>query len=178
MADTVSREQRSRNMSKIRGRNTQPELAVRRLLHRAGYRYRLHGAFAGGSLPGRPDLVFAGRRKVVFVNGCFWHSHSCRAGQRSPSTNSEFWTDKREGTRLRDQRQQASLRAQGWDVFVVWECELKQSPSTLEEQLTAFLGAPPEPAAPRPGPAPAGSADAGGNDTAAPAAQDQGEDTP
>ncbi|TDK26473.1 DNA mismatch endonuclease Vsr [Arthrobacter crusticola] len=143
MADTVSREQRSRNMSRIRGKNTQPELVVRRLLHRAGYRYRLHGATAGGLLPGRPDLVFAGRRKVVFVNGCFWHSHSCRAGQRAPSTNSEFWADKRERTRLRDQRQQEALRAQGWDIFIAWECRLKESPSALEEQLRAFLGAPP-----------------------------------
>jgi DNA mismatch endonuclease (patch repair protein) len=143
MADTVSREQRSRNMSRIRGKNTQPELRVRRLLHRAGYRYRLHGVTAGGTLPGRPDLVFAGRRKVIFVNGCFWHSHSCRAGQRAPSTNSEFWADKRERTRLRDQRQQEALRAQGWEVFIVWECRLKESPSALEEQLRSFLGAPP-----------------------------------
>jgi DNA mismatch endonuclease (patch repair protein) len=154
MADTVSREQRSRNMSRIRGKNTQPELAVRRLLHRAGYRYRLHGATAGGPLPGRPDLVFAGRRKVIFVNGCFWHFHSCRAGQRSPSTNSGFWADKRETTRLRDQRQHEALRALGWDVFIAWECRLRESPSDLEEQLRAFLeappGAPPQPAEPGP----------------------------
>ncbi len=142
MADTVSREQRSLNMSRIRGKNTKPELAVRRLLHRAGYRYRLHGAFSGAVLPGRPDLVFAGRRKVIFVNGCFWHSHSCRAGQRSPSTNSAFWEDKRERTRRRDDRQHSLLREQGWQVMVVWECRLKERSSMLEEELEAFLGGP------------------------------------
>ena len=80
MADTVSAEQRSRNMSRIRSKNTKPELRVRQLLHRAGYRFRLHGAARGGALPGKPDLVFAGRRKVIFVNGCFWHTHSCPDG--------------------------------------------------------------------------------------------------
>jgi DNA mismatch endonuclease (patch repair protein) len=142
MADTVSPEQRSRNMSRIRGKNTKPELTVRRLLHRAGYRYRLHGAFGGTVLPGRPDLVFAARRKVIFVNGCFWHSHSCRAGQRSPSTNAGFWEDKRERTRHRDERQHALLRGQGWGVMVVWECRLKDRSSILEEELRAFLGPP------------------------------------
>jgi DNA mismatch endonuclease, patch repair protein len=139
MADTVSREQRSWNMSRIRGKNTKPELIVRRLVHAAGYRYRLHGMAAGAKLPGRPDLVFAGRRKVIFVNGCFWHSHDCKAGQTAPKTNAEFWEAKRSRTRQRDAAQAAELAELGWEVLVVWECELKDL-SLLERQLFGFLG--------------------------------------
>lgn len=84
MADRLTPEQRSWNMSRIRGKNTKPELLVRRLLHAKGYRYRLHGAARGGKLPGNPDLVFASRHKVIFVNGCFWHFHHCRVGQHAP----------------------------------------------------------------------------------------------
>jgi len=125
MADTVSREQRSWNMSRIRGKNTKPELLVRRLIHAAGYRYRLHGRAAGATLPGKPDLVFAGRRKVIFVNGCFWYSHTCKTGQTAPKTNAAFWEAKRTRTRQRDAAQAAALAELGWDVLVVWECELK-----------------------------------------------------
>jgi DNA mismatch endonuclease, patch repair protein len=139
MADTVSREQRSWNMSRIRGKNTKPELIVRRLVHAAGYRYRLHGMAAGAMLPGKPDLVFAGRRKVIFVNGCFWHSHDCKVGQTAPKTNAEFWEAKRSRTRQRDAAQAAKLAELGWAVLVVWECELKDA-SLLERQLFGFLG--------------------------------------
>ena len=141
MADTVSPEQRSRNMSRIRGTNTKPELLVRRLLHAAGYRFRLHGSFGGRRLPGKPDLVFAGRRKVVFVNGCFWHLHSCRAGQHAPQSNSEFWAAKRARTVQRDADAGARLKEEGWNVLVVWECELKDL-GLLETQLRSFLGPP------------------------------------
>ena len=115
-------------------------MVVRRLLHSAGYRYRLHGRYGTVRLPGRPDLVFAPRRKVIFINGCFWHSHSCRVGQTAPKSNTAFWAEKRRRTVERDAAQLA-LRGQGWDVLVVWECELKV-PSELELRLTAFLGAP------------------------------------
>ena len=98
MADTLSPEQRSRNMSRIRGKDTKPEMLIRRILHAAGYRFRLHGTYRAGRLPGKPDLVFAGRRKVIFVNGCFWHMHSCRAGLHAPATNAGFWAAKRSAT--------------------------------------------------------------------------------
>ncbi|MET3366877.1 very short patch repair endonuclease [Arthrobacter sp. M2012083] len=136
--DLLTREQRSRNMSKIRGKNTKPELLVRRLLHAKGYRYRLHGKAGTASLPGRPDLVFAGRRKVIFVNGCFWHFHDCKAGQHAPAANAEFWEAKRMRTRERDALQREQLEAAGWKVHTVWECQLKDR-SRLEDRLIEFL---------------------------------------
>jgi DNA mismatch endonuclease (patch repair protein) len=140
MSDRLTPEQRSWNMSRIRGKNTKPELLVRRLLHARGYRYRLHGKSGGVRLPGNPDLVFAGRRKVIFVNGCFWHFHDCRAGQHAPKANAAFWEAKRSRTRERDDQQRRQLEASGWEVLTVWECELKDG-SALEAQLVAFLGA-------------------------------------
>lgn len=139
--DLLTPQQRSRNMSRIRGKDTKPELLVRRLLHAKGYRYRLHGMAAGGKLPGSPDLVFAGRRKVIFVNGCFWHFHDCRVGTHAPAANAEFWESKRRRTRERDALQLQQLRAAGWEVLTVWECGMKDR-SALEEQLTQFLGTP------------------------------------
>ncbi|YCK80905.1 very short patch repair endonuclease [Arthrobacter sp. D3-18] len=136
--DLLTREQRSRNMSKIRGKNTKPELLVRRLLHAKGYRYRLHGKAGTAKLPGSPDLVFAGRRKVIFVNGCFWHFHDCKAGQHAPAANAEFWEAKRTRTRERDALQRKQLEAAGWEVLTVWECQLKDR-SMLEDRLTEFL---------------------------------------
>ena len=141
MADTLTPEQRSRNMSRIRGKNTKPELLVRRLLHAAGYRFRLHGTFGKTKLPGKPDLVFAGRRKVLFVNGCFWHFHSCRAGRHAPATNSDFWAAKRARTVERDAAAAQQLEAAGWETLTVWECELKDQ-GVLEQQLRDFLGPP------------------------------------
>ena len=128
-------------MSRIRSKNTKPELLIRRLLHHAGYRFRLHGATRGGSLPGKPDLVFAGRRKVIFVNGCFWHTHSCPAGTHAPATNPEFWAAKRARTVARDAAALQALNAAGWEALVVWECEMRNA-SVLESQLLAFLGPP------------------------------------
>ncbi|MFE4198370.1 very short patch repair endonuclease [Paenarthrobacter sp. NPDC056912] len=136
--DLLTPEQRSRNMSKIRGKNTKPEMLVRRLLHAKGYRYRLHGQWGGTKLPGHPDLVFAGRHKVIFVNGCFWHSHDCPAGRHAPAANAEFWAAKRARTRERDARQREQLRTSGWTVLTVWECELKDR-LQLEGRLTTFL---------------------------------------
>ncbi|UVJ40505.1 very short patch repair endonuclease [Arthrobacter sp. CJ23] len=147
--DTLTPEQRSLNMSKIRGKDTKPELLVRRLLHAKGYRYRLHGQARGGTLPGHPDLVFAGRHKVIFVNGCFWHFHDCKAGQHAPAANAGFWEAKRTRTRDRDAAQHAQLEQAGWEVLTVWECGLRDR-SALEEQLTEFLGRAPE-RAPRTG---------------------------
>jgi DNA mismatch endonuclease (patch repair protein) len=142
MADRLTAEQRSWNMSQIRGKNTKPELLVRRILHAKGYRYRLHGMALGGKLPGRPDLVFASRRKVIFVNGCFWHFHECRAGQHAPKANADFWELKRTKTRKRDAEQRLQLENSGWEVLTIWECELKNL-SQLEDHLEDFLSAGP-----------------------------------
>ncbi|MDQ0635261.1 DNA mismatch endonuclease (patch repair protein) [Arthrobacter pascens] len=140
MADRLTPERRSWNMSRIRGKNTKPELLVRRLLHAKGYRYRLHGKAGKARLPGNPDLVFAGRRKVIFVNGCFWHFHDCRAGQHAPKANATFWEAKRTRTRIRDADQRRRLEEAGWAVLTLWECELRDG-SALESQLVQFLEA-------------------------------------
>jgi DNA mismatch endonuclease (patch repair protein) len=119
MADIVNKQTRSRMMSGIRGKNTQPELRVRSYLHRAGLRFSLHGR----KLPGRPDLVLAKHESVVFVHGCFWHQHaSCRYAYK-PASNSRFWNDKFVENTARDQRVRKQLRSEGWRVFVIWECE-------------------------------------------------------
>lgn len=116
---------RSRNMAAIRGRDTSPELRVRSLLHRLGYRFRLHRR----DLPGSPDIVLPRHRTVVFVHGCFWHRHpGCRYAT-TPKTREEFWTRKFEQNVERDRRQQQQLREMGWSVMVVWECELLDLPS-------------------------------------------------
>jgi DNA mismatch endonuclease, patch repair protein len=119
MTDVHTPAQRSFNMSRIRGRNTTPELRVRRILHAAGLRYRLHGK----RLPGKPDLVFAQARAVVFVHGCFWHMHPCRYGKPEPATNRDFWAEKRRSNVDRDRRNRELLGARGWRVFEVWECQ-------------------------------------------------------
>ena len=110
---------------------------MRRLLHGLGYRYRLHRA----DLPGRPDLVFPARRKVVFVNGCFWHRHEGCPGVRIPATNREYWIAKLERNYARDARNIASLQEQGWAVLTVWECQLRDLPAATE-LMTTFLGSP------------------------------------
>ncbi|HEY0312279.1 MAG TPA: very short patch repair endonuclease [Allosphingosinicella sp.] len=117
--DRLTREARSRNMSRIRGRDTKPELLVRRLLHRAGFRYRLHQR----TLPGRPDLVLPRWRAVLFVHGCFWHAHDCPNGVL-PATRREFWTRKLSATRSRDHEQARLLLDGGWRVGTVWECAI------------------------------------------------------
>jgi DNA mismatch endonuclease (patch repair protein) len=133
----MSQEQRSSHMAKIHSKNTKPEVRLRSLLHRAGYRFRLHGK----ALPGRPDLVFAGRRKVIFVNGCFWHGHACSVGSRLPKTNTEFWALKRQRNQERDVRQLQELESMGWSALVVWECEVSKS-STVSAEVRQFLGPP------------------------------------
>ena len=122
MSDIVDAATRSRMMSGIRGKHTKPELVVRRFLHRAGFRFRLHD----GRLPGRPDLVLPRHRAVVNVHGCFWHRHpGCRFAYM-PATNREFWREKLEGNAARDRLNEKVLRARGWRVFTVWECEARE----------------------------------------------------
>jgi DNA mismatch endonuclease, patch repair protein len=135
MPDVMTSEQRSRCMSRIRGRDTIPEMLVRSLTHRLGYRFRLHCR----TLPGCPDLVFPGRRKVIFVHGCFWHRHEGCRFATMPATRKEFWSNKLIGNRDRDQRNQTALRKNGWRVLVVWECYTGDN-VMLAEQLRRFLG--------------------------------------
>ncbi|MBY2964319.1 very short patch repair endonuclease [Rhizobium leguminosarum] len=134
--DSLTPEERSIRMGLVRGRDTKPEMVVRRLLHRMGYRYRLHGK----GLPGKPDIVFGKRRKVIFIHGCFWHRHddpTCRLA-RLPKSRLEFWEPKFEATVARDARAEANLQGRGWQVLVVWECELRNS-EPLENKLRQFL---------------------------------------
>jgi DNA mismatch endonuclease (patch repair protein) len=118
--DTLTPTQRSERMSLVKSKDTLPELAVRRLVHRLGYRYRKHGR----SLPGKPDLVFAGKRKIIFVHGCFWHRHKCALG-RIPKSRLDFWEPKLEGNRKRDARNTRQLKSDGWRLLVIWECETR-----------------------------------------------------
>jgi DNA mismatch endonuclease (patch repair protein) len=121
-------------MSRIGGKNTAPELAVRSLVHSLGYRYRLHSK----KLPGKPDLVFAGRRKVIFVHGCFWHGHEgCKKGQL-PKSRLDYWKPKIEANKQRDYGNETRLKDSGWNVLVVWQCDLKDSAS-LEARIVEFL---------------------------------------
>jgi len=116
-------------MRAIRGRDTKPELEVRRGLHRMGYRYRLHAK----ALPGKPDLVFPSRRKVIFVHGCFWHLHAhCSIG-RIPKTRTDYWATKLNSNRKRDRQVRRKLKAMGWEALVVWECEIANLPAAIRK---------------------------------------------
>lgn len=136
--DTMTPEQRSERMGRVRHKDTRPERLVRSLVHRLGYRYRLHG----GNLPGKPDLVFAGRRRVIFVHGCFWHRHpdpACKLA-RLPKSRPEFWLPKLQGNRARDERVVETLTQQGWGVLEIWECQCKEQ-EQLENMIREFLDA-------------------------------------
>jgi DNA mismatch endonuclease, patch repair protein len=129
MADVLTPEQRHLNMANIRGRDTKPEMTVRRALHVRGLRYRLHDR----SLPGRPDLVFPRHRTVVFVHGCFWHMHGC-ALSKLPATREAFWRKKLEANVKRDRRAMDVLRSDGWRVLIIWECALR-GPRRQDEKV-------------------------------------------
>ena len=136
MVDHLTVQDRSNLMGKVRGTDTGPELFVRRLLHRRGFRYRLHRS----DLPGKPDLVFPSRKKIILVNGCYWHRHSCRRGRSVPHSNTETWVAKFEENVRRDRRIKAELEESGWAVFVVWECQARPSNSAaLALELEEFL---------------------------------------
>ena len=134
--DTLTPEQRSALMARIRGVDTKPELFVRRALHGQGYRFRLHGR----GLPGKPDIVFKKRKRAVFVHGCFWHRHGCKRTTH-PKSRRDYWQDKFAKNVARDRRNAALLADDGWDVFVAWECEI-DSDETLLQRLMEFLGPP------------------------------------
>jgi DNA mismatch endonuclease (patch repair protein) len=134
MTDVLTPQQRSYNMSRIRNRDTRPEKLVRSLVHRLGYRYRLHKS----DLPGKPDIVLVRHKKIIDVYGCFFHMHNCKYGRVIPASNTEFWQSKRRSNVERDLRNQIYLRANGWRVMVVWECETKNL-QHLEKRLITFL---------------------------------------
>lgn len=129
-------EKRSKIMASIKATDTKPELGVRRLVHGMGYRYRVHVR----ELPGKPDLVFPSRRRVIFVNGCFWHKHSCRLGTRNPKAHSEYWIEKLEGNVRRDKRNRRLLQKEGWGVMVIWECQVvSKNLEHLGRRIMEFL---------------------------------------
>jgi DNA mismatch endonuclease (patch repair protein) len=132
--DVHTREQRRANMSAIRGRDTKPEMVVRRLVHSMGFRYSLHSS----KLPGRPDLVFTKRRRIILVHGCYWHMHACRFGQVVPKTNAVFWRKKRLGNVERDRLVLKSLRQMGFRVLVVWECQTRDT-DRIAGKLGTFM---------------------------------------
>lgn len=133
MADRFTPEERSRIMAKVKGRDTKPEILVRRILHRLGYRFRLYRK----DLPGKPDIVLPRHRKIIFVHGCFWHGHDCKRGAR-PETNADFWNAKIKGNMERDARNTEELKRLGWDVLTLWVCEMKD-PDELAERLGRFI---------------------------------------
>jgi DNA mismatch endonuclease, patch repair protein len=136
MADKISPDRRSKNMRAIRARNTKPELAVRSAAHRMGYRFRLHRR----DLPGKPDIVFPGHRKIIFVHGCFWHHHSKCVDGRFPKTSKTYWRQKILGNVERDKKQIKQLTSIGWKVLVIWECQIKtRNPQSLNQKIKQFL---------------------------------------
>lgn len=137
MADKLSTERRSENMRRIRSSNTKPELLVRKALHRKGYRYRLHRR----DLPGSPDLVFPGRRKVIFVHGCFWHGHEAMTcpDRREVKSNKPYWGSKIASNKARDERNEARLKEAGWEFLTLWECDLRDA-AEWQARVAEFLG--------------------------------------
>lgn len=130
----LSKAQISARMRRIRKKDTKPELVVRRLVHRLGFRFRLHR----NDLPGTPDLVFVSRKKVILVHGCFWHQHSCALGSKQPRANPDYWLPKLARNVSRDAANQRLLAEQGWDTLVVWECETRAD-GNLVERIVPFL---------------------------------------
>lgn len=135
--DKISATRRSQNMARIKSKGMAPELAVRRIVHQLGYRFRLHGS----ELPGKPDLVFAKRKRVIFVHGCFWHQHpdpTCK-DSRVPKTRQEYWVPKLTSNVVRDKQHVTQLEATGWAVLIVWECETADR-AALQRSIVNFLG--------------------------------------
>lgn len=136
LVDTRTPEQRRYIMQSVGQKNTGPELVLRRALHKLGYRFRLHVQ----KLPGRPDIVFPSRRKVIFVHGCFWHGHNCSKG-RLPKSRVDYWMPKIEGNKARDDRVISELKKEGWESLIVWQCEVTRIAQTLDA-IIHFLGPP------------------------------------
>ncbi|WP_369059083.1 very short patch repair endonuclease [Caulobacter sp. 73W] len=139
MADNRTPQSRSALMARIGAKNTAPELIVRRLLHRLGFRFRLHRK----DLPGKPDIVLAKHRTAIFVHGCFWHRHGCKIG-RPPKTRAEFWLPKLERNRARDAQNEAALVAKGWNVLTLWQCEIRDAGGLEQRLIQALVGPAPK----------------------------------
>lgn len=131
--DTISKAARSALMSRIRSKDTVPEHVVRSILHRRGYRFRLHRA----DLPGKPDIVLPRHRKIILIHGCFWHGHTCKLASK-PRSNAEYWSEKIRGNRARDRKHKRQLTAAGWSVLEIWECRVRKGVG-LESQVLSFL---------------------------------------
>ncbi len=138
--DTVSKQQRSANMAAVKGRDTTPELAIRKILHGVGYLYCVHPK----DLPGRPDIVFRRRKVAVFINGCFWHRHIDCKYASMPKTNVEYWREKLEKNAARDIKNRTQLEGQGYRVVTLWECEIRRSPEQQADIVKGILGQPTE----------------------------------
>lgn len=133
MADVHSKETRSYNMSRIKGKNTKPELLVRKFLHANGFRYKLHDK----TLPGKPDIVLPKYKTVIFVHGCFWHGHEGCKYFVVPKTRTEWWTDKISHNKANDTKAMKRLKKEGWKIIEIWECNLK--PAKVDKTLAALL---------------------------------------
>ena len=139
MAHTLTSAERSRVMSRVRAVDTKPEMAIRRLLHHMGYRYRLHVS----ALPGHPDIVFPARKRIVLVHGCFWHRHRCQNGRRLPQSRRRFWRCKLDGNKVRNRKNILKLRRMGYAVRIIWECEVARvCTNEGRRDLFKFLGSP------------------------------------
>jgi DNA mismatch endonuclease (patch repair protein) len=132
--DKITQERRSANMARIRSAHTKPEMVVRRTAHRLGFRFRLHRR----DLPGKPDLVFVGRKKIIFVHGCYWHGHGCKVGGTGAKSNQSYWGPKIARNKERDGLAITALNEAGWGVLVIWECETR-NPAQLVRKLLRFL---------------------------------------
>ena len=136
MSDIYSKEKRSLIMSKISGKNTKPEILIRKLLHSQGFRFQLHKK----ELPGKPDIVFSKYKKVIFVNGCFWHGHKNCSRSKLPTTNKEFWSAKIYGNKKKDKSNYIKLKKLGWNYLVIWQCEIsKKNLEKLSNKFISFL---------------------------------------
>jgi DNA mismatch endonuclease, patch repair protein len=134
MVDVLTKSQRSFNMSQIRDKNTKPEIKIRSIVHRMGFRYSLHK----NNLPGKPDIVLSRLKKIIFVHGCFWHMHKCKYGKVKPATNVNFWQVKRQGNVTRDKRNLKELKKLGWKVLIIWECQTKKA-EKIVKKIKHFL---------------------------------------
>ena len=136
MTDIFSKQKRSKIMSHISGENTKPEIIIRKIAHSLGYRFRLHKK----DLPGKPDIVFPKYKKVIFVNGCFWHGHINCSRSKLPTTNYKFWKEKIEGNKKKDTRNYRSLKKLGWDYLIIWQCGIKVvNRGKLETKIQKYL---------------------------------------
>lgn len=134
--DTLTREERSERMSRVRSRDTKPEVELRRLVWSLGYRYRKNR----GDVVGRPDIAFLARQRAIFLHGCFWHRHDCPAGRRAPKSRTEFWNEKFDQNVLRDSRVRRELRSHGWHALIIWECQMRDQAKVMK-RVRSFMDA-------------------------------------